>query len=355
MSSFSNKVLKWFDQHGRKDLPWQQNINPYRVWVSEIMLQQTQVKTVIPYYHKFMQSFPDVKTLANASQDNVLKHWSGLGYYARARNMHKAAKQVCDEFEGSFPKALEDMQSLSGIGRSTAAAILSISHNQPQAILDGNVKRVLCRFFAVKGWPGQASVLNELWQLAEQELPSKRNADYSQAMMDLGATLCTRSKPQCEICPLIKNCLAYKSQTQTDYPEKKPKKKLPERNTVMLIIMNEKQNIFMQKRPPSGIWGSLWCFPQFDSIDLANDYLHRHYNESIENTESLTDITHTFSHFKLHIQALIIHPKAPINLGVMENNESLWYNINTEFNGGLAAPVTKLLKLLKGTTNVKND
>ncbi len=351
MTGFSNKVLAWFDQHGRKDLPWQQDINPYRVWVSEIMLQQTQVKTVIPYYQKFMLSFPDVHTLANADQDDILKHWSGLGYYARARNMHKAAKQVCGEFKGHFPTTLDEMQSLSGIGRSTAAAILSLSHNQPQAILDGNVKRVLCRFFAVEGWPGKASVLKGLWQLAEQELPNKRNADYSQAMMDLGATLCTRSKPQCELCPLTIGCLANKYQSQTAYPAKKPKKKLPERNTVMLIIMNQQQDIFMQKRPPSGIWGSLWCFPQFDKIDLASDWLQQHYDVSIDNSESLTDMTHTFSHFKLHIQALIIQPKAPFNLGVMENNESLWYNINTEFKGGLAAPVTKLIELLKGTTN----
>jgi len=354
MTDFSNKVLKWFDQHGRKNLPWQLNINPYRVWVSEIMLQQTQVKTVIPYYNKFMQSFPDVQTLADANQDSVLKHWSGLGYYARARNLHKAAKQVSHDFDGNFPQTLDEMQSLSGIGRSTAAAILSISHNQAEAILDGNVKRVLCRVYAVEGWPGKSLVLKQLWKLAENVLPKKRNADYSQAMMDLGATLCTRSKPQCCNCPLKSDCLALKQQRQMDFPEKKPKKALPEKNTVMLIIKNKEQAIFMQKRPPTGIWGSLWCFPQFDNKEQASEWLQQQYNESLESADSLATLSHTFSHFRLHIHPLIIESKAPINLGVMENKDSLWYNVTTEFNGGLAAPVTKLIDILKGFENGTN-
>lgn len=347
MEMFSEKVLTWFDQYGRKDLPWQRNINPYRVWVSEIMLQQTQVKTVIPYYQKFMTTFPDVQTLANADQDLVLKHWSGLGYYARARNMHKAAKMVCDDFSGILPDNLEDMQSLSGIGRSTAAAILSIASNQSQAILDGNVKRVLTRVFTVEGWPGKSGILKKLWLLAEQTTPQTRNADYTQAIMDLGATLCTRSKPRCEDCPLRAGCLAFQQGNQTDYPTKKPKKVMPEKQTVMLILKNGKQEVFMQKRPPAGIWGGLWCFPQFDNHENVLEWLDNNYAVSFDEAIKLSEIKHTFSHFHLHIHPLIINMETPLKIGVMEHDDSLWYNITTDFNGGLAAPVQTLLNQLK--------
>ena len=348
-TSFSDKVLAWFDQYGRKDLPWQKDINPYRVWVSEIMLQQTQVKTVIPYYQRFMQSFPDVQTLAHAGEDEVLKHWSGLGYYARCRNMHKAAKLVCNEFSGEFPENLEEIQSLPGIGRSTAAAILSISHNQKQAILDGNVKRVLSRVYAIDGWSGKAAVLKKLWSVAEQTVPNTRNADYTQAIMDLGATVCTRSKPHCNHCPLDKVCSAFKQGQQTKYPGKKPKKILPEKQAIMLIVKNSEQAVLMQKRPPAGIWGSLWCFPQFDNLTEANEWVHLHLNQNLteESSIDLPILSHTFSHFRLHIQPLIIHHKTPIKLGVMENDDSLWYNITTEFNGGLAAPVQTLLERIR--------
>ena len=347
MKQFSEKVLTWFDQHGRKDLPWQKDINPYRVWVSEIMLQQTQVKTVIPYFEKFMTTFPDVQTLANADQDLVLKHWSGLGYYARARNMHKAAKMVCDNFSGRFPDDLETMQWLSGIGRSTAAAILSIASNQPEAILDGNVKRVLTRVFMVEGWPGKSQILKGLWLLAEQTTPTKRNADYTQAIMDLGATLCTRSKPRCENCPLKTDCLAFQQGNQTDYPTKKPKKAMPEKHAVMLILKNSKQEVFMVKRPPVGIWGGLWCFPQFEKREFAEEWLANIYGKLQQDPMELATIKHTFSHFHLFIQPLIINVETPLKIGVMEADESLWYNITTEFNGGLAAPVQTLLNITK--------
>jgi A/G-specific adenine glycosylase len=343
---FSSKVLNWFDDHGRKDLPWQKDISPYRVWVSEIMLQQTQVKTVIPYYERFMSSFPTVRALANADQDEVLKHWSGLGYYARARNMHSAAKMVRDEFGGEFPQNLEAMKSLKGIGRSTAAAILSIASNQSEAILDGNVKRVLSRAFAVGGWPAKSDILNQLWLLAEQTTPQNRNADYTQAIMDLGATLCTRSKPQCEMCPLTADCIAYADSRQADFPGKKPKKALPEKNATMLLIRNQSQAVYMQKRPPVGIWGSLWCFPQFANSELARDWLNEYFELELDQAKELAVLSHTFSHFRLHIQPLIIDVITPINLRVMEKQESLWYNIDTEFQGGLAAPVQTLLNKL---------
>ncbi|MCL4108224.1 UNVERIFIED_CONTAM: hypothetical protein GTU68_065252 [Idotea baltica] len=346
-NSFSNKVLTWFDDHGRKNLPWQKDINAYRVWVSEIMLQQTQVATVIPYFEKFMQSFPTVRSLANAEQDEVLKHWSGLGYYARARNMHAAAKMVCDEFDGEFPKDIESIQTLKGIGRSTGAAILSIANNQPEPILDGNVKRVLSRVFAVEGWSGKADVLKKLWLLAEQTTPNKRNADHTQAIMDLGATLCTRSKPRCEDCPLSKDCIANADSRQADFPTKKPKKLIPEKQAIMLIIQNETTEVMMLKRPPVGIWGGLWCFPQFDTEVDASAWLNDYSNDSISTASKMSLLSHTFSHFKLHIQPLIIELKNPINTAVMENQETLWYNVNTEFDGGLAAPVTTLLNRLR--------
>ncbi|GAA0419510.1 A/G-specific adenine glycosylase [Cocleimonas flava] len=344
--SFADKLLHWFDDHGRKDLPWQQDISPYRVWVSEIMLQQTQVKTVIPYFQRFMESFPTVTALANSEQDEVLKHWSGLGYYARARNMHAAAIMVRDEFNGEFPRDIENIQHLKGIGRSTGAAILSIASNLPEPILDGNVKRVLSRVFAVEGWAGKSAVLKELWTLAEQTTPKTRNADYTQAIMDLGATLCTRSKPRCDDCPMKSDCIAFADSRQAELPAKKPKKIIPEKKTIMLIVKDEAGDVFMQKRPPTGIWGGLWCFPQFETQHEAENWTQEFLGEWSEKVQRHDVLSHTFSHFKLHIQPLIIQLKAPIKMSVMEKTDKLWYNVNTEFNGGLAAPVSTLLNTL---------
>ena len=341
MSDFSSKVLTWFDEHGRKDLPWQQDINPYRVWLSEIMLQQTQVKTVIPYFLNFTEQFADVQALADAPEDQVLKLWSGLGYYARARNLHKAAKMVCEDYRGIFPDNIEAMQSLPGIGRSTAAAILSIASQQSHAILDGNVKRVLTRFHAVEGWTGKSAVLKQLWELAEQHLPDSRHQDYTQAMMDLGATLCTRSKPRCEECPLKADCVALAQGNMTDYPTPKKKKALPEKQTIMLILKNSQQEVFMQKRPPTGIWGGLWCFPQFETEEELKAWLEKNLIYP-EDSISLAKITHIFSHFRLHITPLILKTKSSSTL-VMDQN-SLWHHPKTIFEGGLAAPVTALLQ-----------
>lgn len=262
MMTFADKVLVWFDQHGRKDLPWQQNPTPYRVWVSEIMLQQTQVATVIPYYERFMQRFPDVQTLADAPQDDVLKHWEGLGYYSRARNLHKTAQQVRDEYAGAFPTTLPSMEALAGIGRSTAAAILSLSHGQREAILDGNVKRVLARYHAIAGWSGEPRTLKQLWEHAEQHLPASRNADYTQAMMDMGATLCTRSKPLCLLCPLQDGCQAFQQGRPHDYPGKRPKKNLPEKSAIALLLRNHDGELLLQHRPPHRHLGRLMEFPR---------------------------------------------------------------------------------------------
>ena len=252
---FQNAVLNWFDQYGRTNLPWQQSINPYRVWVSEIMLQQTQVSTVIPYFERFMHSYPTVDALAAAPLDEVLHHWTGLGYYARARNLHKTAQLVSSELSGQFPDNVPQLIELPGIGRSTAGAISSIAFKNQATILDGNVKRVLARFSATDGWPGKSAVVEKLWLIAETYTPLKRIADYTQAMMDLGATLCTRSSPNCEQCPLMKDCKAFKQGNPQDYPGKKPKKKLPVRTTCFLMIKNSDGALLLEQNPPAGLVG----------------------------------------------------------------------------------------------------
>ncbi|MEE9302347.1 MAG: A/G-specific adenine glycosylase [Thiotrichaceae bacterium] len=349
-NSFANKVLIWFDQHGRKDLPWQQNSSAYSTWVSEIMLQQTQVATVIPYFQKFMVAFPDVITLANADQDHVLQHWAGLGYYSRARNLHAAAQQVRDEFEGIVPDSLEGLVGLSGIGRSTAGAILSLAYHQSQPILDGNVKRVLTRYHALSGWTGKAQVLKELWLLAEKHLPSKlppkRNADYTQAMMDLGATLCTRSKPTCLICPLHENCKALKQGNPTDYPTPKPRKVVPDKYATMLLVMNDNNEVLLEKRPSPGIWGGLWSLPQFEDLQAAEIWYEKAYSDPFHTLEELDAFTHTFSHFRLHVQPIAVKHSTRTK-GVMEANDILWYNSATHFSGGLPAPIKKLFKRIQ--------
>ena len=337
-AAFASRVLTWFDQHGRKDLPWQQNINAYRVWVSEIMLQQTQVKTVIPYFKQFMQRFPTLESLANASQDDVLHHWSGLGYYSRARNLHKAAQHVCDMHEGHFPRLIEQLIELPGIGRSTAGAIAAIAFGEHCSILDGNVKRVLARHFAVEGWPGKSSVADRLWDFAEAHTPKKRVADYTQAMMDLGATLCTRSKPNCLQCPLQKSCVAFANQQVALYPAKKPKKVIPVKSTEMHIVVNEDGHILLQKRPPTGIWASLWSLPE-GKLSLPHLKLNK--------GNAWPEIRHTFSHFHLDITPIQYRLKS--NHVIMEPDQWLWYDLNQPAEVGLAAPVSKLLAKLKSS------
>lgn len=345
-TDFSARVLAWFDQHGRKDLPWQRDITPYRVWVSEIMLQQTQVRTVIPYFERFMQTYPTVVALAKASEDEVLHLWTGLGYYSRARNLRKTAQRVCAEYGGKFPDDVERLSDLPGIGRSTAGAIVAISHRKPATILDGNVKRVLARYHAVAGFPGESAVLKQLWNHADTHTPTKRIADYTQAMMDLGATLCTRSKPACGICPVLDDCAARKSGTPQLYPGKKPKKTLPVQNTRMLVIRNRKGEVLLEKRPPSGVWASLWIFPQITPADdietFCRDMLHLRDAELLEQWEPWR---HTFSHYHLDIETAIVGvTKKPTALG--EDGRFLWYDPARPAAVGLAAPVRKLLDRL---------
>lgn len=337
---FADAVLVWFDQHGRHDLPWQAEKTAYRTWLSEIMLQQTQVTTVIPYYQRFIERFPDVHSLADADQDEVLHLWTGLGYYARARNLHKAARIVSRELDGNFPTSVEGLEALPGIGRSTAGAVLSISTGQWAPILDGNVKRVLARFYALDQWPGTSASQKLLWQWAEQLTPRQRTGDYTQAMMDLGATLCRRSKPACERCPLQVHCQAYAQDLQHSLPLPRPKKVLPEKQTLMLLIHNQDGHILLYQRPPTGLWGGLWSLPQVQ--DLRDAASETGLNLALDSAQPMTPLRHTFSHFHLDITPVRVrlHDDAET---VMETQPTRWYNPAKPASIGLAAPVKKLL------------
>lgn len=342
-NKFSQSVLKWFDKHGRKHLPWQQNITPYRVWLSEIMLQQTQVTTVIPYFERFIARFPTVEALAAAPIDEVLHLWTGLGYYARARNLHRCAQTVVNQYGGKFPDTVEALSELTGIGRSTAGAIVSIAHQKRAAILDGNVKRVLARYHAVDGWPGQTDTLNQLWEIAETYTPKTRTRDYTQAMMDLGAMICTRSKPSCDLCPLQAGCLAYAQGKQTSYPGKKPKKTLPVKEVQLIMLRNPAGDIWLNQRPPQGIWGGLWSFPELAIDADPKDFIAGMGAKAIEH-EIWDSYRHTFSHYHLDITPVLIQlSKSPTRIA---EGASVWYNLHAPEALGLAAPVKKLLEKL---------
>lgn len=349
---FSHQVLQWFDQHGRKHLPWQQNKTAYRVWISEIMLQQTQVNTVIPYYEKFMQRFPDIDDLALAPLDEVLHYWSGLGYYSRARNLHKTAAIIVDQYKGVFPKQLSEMMALPGIGRSTAGAILSIAYQQPMAILDGNVKRVLARVFSVAGWPGEKKIHDRLWLLSEQHTPTERTDDYNQAMMDIGATICKRTKPQCAICPVIIDCSAQQSSRQMQYPGKKPKKQLPVKSTAMMICRYENK-VLLKKRPASGIWASLWSLPEFDGATQSLiDFSKQHHLDLYPEVKRLPSRKHSFTHFHLEIDVYCVEIK---QRKFELEGDWLWYSLDNPDQVGLAAPISKILQQLNQSTPIHNQ
>lgn len=343
ISTFSHSLLAWFDQHGRHDLPWQIDRTPYRVWVSEIMLQQTQVTTVIPYFTRFMERFPTVEQLANANLDEVLHLWTGLGYYARARNLHKAAVQIRDDHQGQFPDQFDAVLALPGIGRSTAGAILAQSLGQRHPILDGNVKRVLTRLHAIEGWPGKKDIENRLWDLAEAYTPDSRLADYTQAIMDLGATLCTRSKPACSTCPLNEECQAWQQNTVKLFPSPKSKKPLPIKQTRMLLVQDNRGQIFLQQRPPSGIWGGLWSFPECPlETDIAS-WSEQQLGLCLTAIKQQAVLRHTFSHFHLDIHPIHARLKDHTDR-VMEDADSVWYNTRQPDALGLPGPVKQMLE-----------
>ncbi|NDV90338.1 A/G-specific adenine glycosylase [Alteromonas sp. 345S023] len=342
--TFAQRVLQWYDEHGRKHLPWQQDITPYKVWVSEIMLQQTQVATVIPYFERFMQSFPNVEALANAPQDEVLHHWTGLGYYARARNLHKAAKQIVSVHNKEFPTSIEDVVALPGIGRSTAGAILSIACHQKHAILDGNVKRVLARYYAIDGWPGKKTVENALWTVAEKNTPAQRCHHYTQVMMDLGAMICTRTKPKCDECPLQQDCIAYAQGEQSKYPGKKPKKTLPEKQTLLIVPVFNKQ-VYLEQRPQSGLWGGLYGFVEASDIKAAKSELAKRGIAAGTFTKH-AEFRHTFSHFHLDITPVLAVVNSAQRLQVAETNAQ-WFVFDEPIEVGLAAPTKKIIQRLE--------
>jgi len=301
---FSYRLLRWHAQHGRHDLPWQQQATPYRVWVSEIMLQQTQVATVIPYYARFMQRFPNIAALASASQDAVLQHWAGLGYYARGRNIHKAAGVIAHQHRGRFPQQLDQVQALPGIGRSTAGAILALSLNQRHPILDGNVKRSLCRYHGIEGFPGQKAIESQLWQLADQHTPQYHVANYTQAIMDMGAILCTRSKPDCPACPHRGDCRAYKLGKVHSLPTPRPKKIKPKKRCYMPLLSDCNNRVILFRRPSKGIWGGLYSLPEFQTRQHCGEFLAKYDIQAKMHTGQ--KIQHSFTHFDLTIEPLYL-------------------------------------------------
>ncbi len=340
VSDFSSRLIAWQKIHGRHDLPWQNTQDPYAIWVSEIMLQQTQVAAVIAYYARFMARFPNIATLAQASQEEVLQHWSGLGYYSRARNLHNAAQTIMDEFNGQFPEDFEKIQTLSGIGRSTAAAIASFAFQQNQTILDGNVKRVLARHFLIEGWTGSPKIEKALWALAETLVPDQEMIAYTQGLMDLGATICTRSKPKCELCPLNVHCMALAKNQTKALPTPKPRKAIPQKQTTMLLLLNGNE-VMLEKRPPNGIWGGLWSLPEISMQEIPSEVAMQRFGLEVESDEPLPSILHTFTHFKLEIlpQPLqVIHR----SLQAIRPN-TIWLNIEDAIGAALPTPVRNIL------------
>lgn len=338
---FADRVLRWFEQHGRKALPWQQSANPYRVWVSEIMLQQTRVETVLPYFNRFIDRFPAVENLASATKDEVMHYWSGLGYYARARNMHKAAQLIMSQHQGRFPADLSQLEALPGIGRSTAGAILSLGMQKKASILDGNVKRVLARHAGIVGWTASAATARQLWSVAEQRTPERKFAAYNQAMMDLGALLCTRINPQCTDCPVSGDCVANLEGKQHMLPTPKPKAENPLKKVAMLIVVNNRREALLQRRGEHGIWGGLWSFPEFASANAAKQWFCKHFGDAEKGVSRLPCVTHAFTHFRLQIRPMLIHYDGSADW-VMEDNQWLWYNKHSS-KVGLAAPVARLI------------
>lgn len=339
---FADDLLSWYDRAGRHDLPWQADASPYRVWVSEIMLQQTRVATVIPYFQRFMARFGDVATLAAAPRDEVLHLWSGLGYYARARNLHEAARLIMARHGGRFPDTLTAACELPGVGRSTAGAILALALGQRHAILDGNVKRVLARRHAVPGWPGAAAAERRLWALAELHTPAVRVGDYTQAIMDLGATICRRGLPACGECPVADGCEARRLGRQAEFPTPRPRRSRPLRHARMLLLSDKDGAVLLEQRPPHGIWGGLWCPPELGD-ESPVEWGLRALGAEIEPAEPLAPVRHGFTHFELEIEAVPARVAA-VPAALMETDRWVWYNARSPAKLGLAAVVSRLIE-----------
>jgi A/G-specific adenine glycosylase len=341
-------LLSWWDAHGRKDLPWQTDPTPWRVWVSEVMLQQTRVGTVEHYYERFMQAFPDAVTLADASADRVLHLWSGLGYYARARNLHRAAQVVRDQSGGEVPASFDALAALPGIGRSTAGAILALSAGQRYPILDGNVKRVLSRLFRIEDSPASPAVQRELWALADDCMPQDRVAHYTQAIMDLGATLCVRRNPACTRCPLATQCMGFAAGVQEQLPAAKPKRARPQRFSIVMLVVTSRREVLLEKRPASGIWGGLWGLPETASIEDVPGWCAARFGQTPEDTRIGPVLRHAFTHFDLAMTPVEIRLAAD-SARAMDGDRWLWYNVGHPQQVGLPAPVSRLISSLAST------
>jgi A/G-specific adenine glycosylase len=347
LADFSERLLAWFDQHGRSNLPWQQPRSAYRVWLSEVMLQQTQVATVIPYFDRFTARFPDFRSLAAASIDDVLQHWAGLGYYARGRNLHRAAQLIASQHGGEMPQDFDAVLALPGVGRSTAAAILAQAYGLRHAILDGNVKRVLTRHSAIGGWPGTPAVAAQLWARSEALLPHTRLADYTQALMDLGATLCTSRNPACARCPVADDCAARLADRVAEFPSAKPRRPRPQRRSQLLLVEREDGTLLIERRPPSGIWGGLWCPPVIDIAESAENTLRERYGLQCHVVGSWPAVHHAFTHFDLELlpTRLMVDTSAQ-PAGVAEHSQRQWTTMAATAHLGLPAPVRRFFDQL---------
>jgi A/G-specific adenine glycosylase len=342
VEAFRCSLLAWSDLHGRKNLPWQQDATPYRVWISEIMLQQTRVSVVIPYFERFIQRFPDVKQMAQASQDEVLSYWSGLGYYSRARNLHKTACILYDQHAGVLPENVEELQQLPGIGRSTAGAIVSLGSNRYAAILDGNVKRVLARVFRIDGWPGRTAVQKRMWALSEKLTPLNDAGAFNQAMMDLGATRCVRGSPDCGSCPVQRQCEACQSDCISDYPAKKPKNALPVKALVLLVVQDGEGNFLLHKRPQQGVWAGLWSFPEFECMDEAIEWYEQLSGKTGVEVGQLPRRRHTFTHYHFDILPLHLVTQEPLSQ-VRDADDCGWFDTGEISTIGIASPIAALI------------
>ena len=345
-AGFSDALLGWYDVHGRRDLPWQQPRSPYRTWLSEVMLQQTQVRTVIPYFERFIAALPTLAALAAAPEDVVLALWSGLGYYSRARNLHSAARLCMARHGGELPRDVVQLAALPGIGRSTAAAILAQAHGERHAILDGNVRRVLARVHGVRGWPGSAATQRQLWQLAEMHTPARRVADYTQAVMDLGATLCVRARPACPRCPVRDACTAQREGTTAVLPEPKPRRVLPRRSIAMLVVRDAGGRVLLERRPPRGVWAGLWSLPESEGSEDAGERLLAHYSIEASAPRPLAPFAHAFSHYHLQVAPLVFDDAVPARR-VADQPHLRWADLAQLQAIGLPAPVRRLLATLE--------
>lgn len=342
-TSFAQRIIAWQRIHGRHDLPWQSTRDPYAIWVSEIMLQQTQVAAVVGYYDKFMRRFPDIASLARAGQETVLQYWSGLGYYSRARNLQRSARIIMEIHGGQFPTDFSLIQTLPGIGRSTAAAIASLAFDQPQPILDGNAKRVFARHFLVAGWPGLSVVEKQLWQIAENLMPQQAAATYTQGLMDLGATVCTRSRPRCGTCPVQSTCAALLHDSVSTLPSPKPRKAIPVKTVTMLLLLRGDE-VLLEKRPPSGIWGGLWSLPEAAATEDLRAIASERYGLRAELLEALPLLTHTFTHFRLQITPQPLTVSGHVSLA--KQDATAFFGRSAAIAAALPSPIRKILQSL---------